>query len=667
MQMGKSILKHLHNKQLLLFLIALVLPCSVLVVLTWQVIGQQKELTVKRQADERRRTGQEIGRDLLARLEDIKLHEVSASSMGTKSLNTLDYTRPEVILVALTDGNRLWLPWEVDPAVNRMAPWSDDQAQRIRRAEQEEFIHQRWDQADQLYLECLNEASDPAQKAHLRLLRARLLSKSGDSDSSLAHYRQILETDPNITDEHGIAFCLYAMSPLIEKADAFEHVLARIEHRLTTPHWLIPGETYLIRDIIDRLMNAIGAEDSQRETASAMQANILTRIGKQEVALALQKDFPRLALLSPANGSQKSRTPIWLAYGEAPVLISLAPALPGERRLLIAVQGQDMLDTLLAPTPHAKATVVNTAFALGSDHEGQALGSSFPGLSILFSGEIREASWEDGRLQHSFYWVALCVVLCVTLLGAYFLWRDVTRELRLAAMRSQFIASVSHELKTPLTAIRIFSETLRLGRAKDAETRSEYLDTIVHESQRLTRLLNNVLDFSKIEKGKRRYHKEPACLAEIGRAVAETMQYPLMQQGFHLDVSMGDDLPEFCVDRDAMEQALLNLLSNAMKYSGSSREIELRIHRRHDKIIMAVKDRGIGIETSERTRIFEKFHRVASPENERIPGTGLGLALVAHIVEAHCGRIEVQSRPGEGSTFSIYLPLETNHASNSHC
>ncbi|MCP4450253.1 MAG: HAMP domain-containing histidine kinase, partial [Planctomycetes bacterium] len=180
-------------------------------------------------------------------------------------------------------------------------------------------------------------------------------------------------------------------------------------------------------------------------------------------------------------------------------------------------------------------------------------------------------------------------------------------------------------------------------------------------------LLNNVLDFSKIEKGKRRYHKATASLAEIGRTVAEAMQYPLMQQGFHLEVSMEDDLPDVRVDRDAMEQALLNLLSNAMKYSGSSRDTDLGIHSQDDHIVMAVKDRGIGIELSDRTRIFEKFHRVASPENERIPGTGLGLALVAHIVEAHAGHIEVKSRPGEGSTFAIYLPLEKDHASHPDC
>jgi len=243
----------------------------------------------------------------------------------------------------------------------------------------------------------------------------------------------------------------------------------------------------------------------------------------------------------------------------------------------------------------------------------------------------------------------------------------VTRELRLAAMRSQFIASVSHELKTPLTAIRIFAETLRLGRFKDSQTKSEYLDTIVNESHRLTRLLNNVLDFSKIEKGKRTYQKELSRVSDIIQAAAGAFQYPMTQHGFDLKVSIEDDLPDIRVDRDAIGQALLNFLSNAMKYSGESRDIELNARREDDHVVIAVKDRGIGIEAAEQTRIFEKFYRVTSKENERIPGTGLGLALVAHIVEAHTGRIEVKSRPGEGSTFSLVLSLEKSHASNSHC
>ncbi len=225
-------------------------------------------------------------------------------------------------------------------------------------------------------------------------------------------------------------------------------------------------------------------------------------------------------------------------------------------------------------------------------------------------------------------------------------------------MRSQFVSSVSHELKTPLTAIRMFAETLRLGRSRNKKTQEEYLDTIVNETQRLTRLLNNVLDFSKIEKGKRIYRLEPASLSEIIQASARAMNYPLSQHGYKLHVHAEEGLPDIRVDRDALEQAILNLLHNAMKYSGESREIDLRLQRKDAYALIQVIDRGIGIDSREQKRIFEKFYRVPTKENERTAGTGLGLALVSHIAKAHGGHIEVESTPGKGSTFSIFLPLE---------
>jgi signal transduction histidine kinase len=205
----------------------------------------------------------------------------------------------------------------------------------------------------------------------------------------------------------------------------------------------------------------------------------------------------------------------------------------------------------------------------------------------------------------------------------------------------------------------MFAETLRLGRSKNLKTQAEYLDTIVNESQRLTRLLNNVLDFSKIEQGQRIYMLEPTSLSEIIQASARAMKYPLSQQGFELNVHVEEGLPDVRVDKDALEQAILNLLNNAMKYSGESHEIDLRLQRKDDQALIQVIDRGVGIDPREQKRIFEKFYRVPMPENERIVGTGLGLTLVSHIVKAHGGNIGVESAPGKGSTFSIYLPLES--------
>ena len=228
----------------------------------------------------------------------------------------------------------------------------------------------------------------------------------------------------------------------------------------------------------------------------------------------------------------------------------------------------------------------------------------------------------------------------------------------MADMRSQFVASVSHELRTPLTAIRMFAETLQMDRPLTPAARTEYLDTIVTESERLTRLIDNVLDFSAIDRGQRRYRLERAPLAPVVRQAAGTMQYPLAQKGFQLRVDADDDVPDVRMDADAIQQALLNLLGNAMKYSRDDRRIELTLSGVNGHAVVEVRDYGVGIAPPDQARIFERFYRVSVQENSRVPGAGLGLSLVDHIVKAHGGFVKVTSAPGEGSTFAIHLPIE---------
>jgi signal transduction histidine kinase len=204
----------------------------------------------------------------------------------------------------------------------------------------------------------------------------------------------------------------------------------------------------------------------------------------------------------------------------------------------------------------------------------------------------------------------------------------------------------------------MFAEALQMKYATDPAVHKEYLDTIVNESERLTRLLNNVLDFSRIDRSQKNYQMEMLPLGEVVYAAAQTMQYPFAEQGFRLGLTIIDDgIPPVLIDRDAILQAILNLLTNAMKYSGKSRTIELQLSAENGSAIIRVTDHGIGIPADEQKRIFEKFYRSPIPENQAIAGTGIGLALVAHIVEAHGGTVQVQSKPGEGSTFSIHLPI----------
>jgi len=647
-----------HHKQVLLFLIAVVLPSTVLVVLTWHMIGQQQELSEKRMADERHRMATEIGQKLLVRLEEIKLHEVSATASVAKPPNTIDYTSGEIILTGLAEGERLVLPWEANQSHDRLSPDETAFFEKIRRAEQEEFSRRRFDQASTLYLECIEEVQKPAEQAYARLLRARVLAKSDQVDESVAEYRKVLAVSSRITDEHGIPFCLYAAGRLLERGDSYDEVVQLIESELNAKRWLSPAESYVIRDMVNVLVES-GTEDStRRQAAEEFRQQILKRINLQEKVLALQRDFPKLAMMAQWAMPEQQTESVWIPYGEELWLVSLAPALTARQRLAIVVRGKSIVDSIAASTPYSETIPADVRFTTGTDLEGESLGPSFPGLRLAYTTDNGLSTVSDWGLQRSFYLIALFLVLCATLFGAYFLWRDVGRELRMAEMRSQFIASVSHELKTPLTAIRIFAETLRMDRLKDTKAKTEYLDTIVNESHRLTRLLNNVLDFSKIEKGKRTYRREPACLSEIVNAAVQATQYPLKQQDFHLNVHIEDELPDISVDRDAIGQAILNLLSNAMKYSGESRRIDLRVQKRAGHAVIEVSDRGIGIDPAQQKRIFEKFYRVPSEENQRIPGTGLGLALVLHIVKAHDGHVEVRSVLGKGSTFSIHLPLE---------
>jgi signal transduction histidine kinase len=260
--------------------------------------------------------------------------------------------------------------------------------------------------------------------------------------------------------------------------------------------------------------------------------------------------------------------------------------------------------------------------------------------------------------------MTLGVLLALILLGGLTLaFRAAGRELRLSQMKSTFVSNVSHELRTPLASIRVFGEFLRLGRVRGSEKVSEYGEYIETESRRLTQLINNILDFSKIESGAKTYRFERADIRAIVDDTLKTLEIRLRHTGFEIDLEARDEpLPLVSVDRGAMRQALSNLLDNAVKYSGDSRRIVIRLGNRHGMVTIAVKDFGIGISSSEQNKIFDRFHRVSTGLIHDVKGSGLGLSIVSHVVKAHGGKIRVKSEPGKGSTFTISLPEDTSAA-----
>jgi signal transduction histidine kinase len=259
--------------------------------------------------------------------------------------------------------------------------------------------------------------------------------------------------------------------------------------------------------------------------------------------------------------------------------------------------------------------------------------------------------------------LALMIVLALAMgLGVFLVAGAAAREVRVAELKSNFVASVSHDLKTPLALIQLFAETLELGRVRTPERAQEYYRIINGESKKLTRLIENILDFSRMEAGLRPYRMEPADLSESVGKVLTRMETQFSQGNFTVTPRIESDLPRILADEGAAEQAIENLLANAMKYSGDSRHIEISAGRVNGHIVVSVTDHGIGISRREQGRIFRKFYRVQRELGGGPQGTGLGLAIVDHTMRGHGGFVRVQSEPDRGSTFSLHFPIPSENA-----
>jgi len=286
---------------------------------------------------------------------------------------------------------------------------------------------------------------------------------------------------------------------------------------------------------------------------------------------------------------------------------------------------------------------------------------SYEGVRLLL--RYRDRSIEEEVRRLAVTKTALIGFIDLMLLaGLALVWTNVRRELRLSRLKSDFVANVSHELKTPLALIRLFAETLELGRVPTEEKKKQYHGIINKESRRLTQLINNILDFSRIEAGRKEYRFRRADAGAVVRDVVDAYRFPIEHLGFTLELDVADDLPEMEIDPEALSQALINLLNNAIKYSLEEKSIRVSARREGDRVRVTVKDRGIGIPKGEQKRIFEKFYRVESALVHTTKGSGLGLALVQHITEAHGGHVEVVSAPGEGSAFTLSLPVREEAA-----
>ncbi len=255
-----------------------------------------------------------------------------------------------------------------------------------------------------------------------------------------------------------------------------------------------------------------------------------------------------------------------------------------------------------------------------------------------------------------YIWTGVLVILLLIAVGAFAV-QAVGRQIRLNRMKNDFIATVSHELKTPLASMRLLVDTLLEGRTRDEAHAGEYLRMIARENERLTRMIENFLSFSRMERNKNAFTIAPASPVEIVEDAVDSVCTKYRANQCRLETELADGLPEIPADHDAIVTVLINLLDNACKYTADDKQIRLSLFREDDEVCFAVADNGIGMSRRQVRRIFDSFYQVDDSLSRAAQGCGLGLSIVHFIVNAHKGRIEVDSEPGKGSTFTVRLPI----------
>jgi len=516
---------------------------------------------------------------------------------------------------------------------------------RWQKAERLEFAEGKPSEAAKVYASVAAEASDADEAAGTLLARARCLARTRDTSEAIRILSRTLSEKrfARATDPQGRLIMADALARAIElSADRSGRPCRAMARRLA-----------------DRL------NDYRAPGLPAGQRRFLMQ--KLESLLPCAVQFPTLAAEElaadfieldnkPADGEELSRTKLpatWQLVSPDRRVVALFRTGTIRSELRAALGQQTAADgvvfDLLPPGEELGPGVVSSV----------AAGSGVPGWQLAVSLEDRSGFDSAAQAQVAAYvWTAILVILATAVLAGL-IGRSFQRQMRLARLKNDLVATVSHELKTPLASMRVLVDTLLDDRRLDEVKTREYLRLVAKENLRLSRLIDNFLTFSRMERNRHAFEPRPTEVAEVIDQVIETLGERFESPGCRFEIRLEPGLPPIMADRDAMVTAVLNLLDNAYKYTGDQKHIALRVHVDDGAVCFEVTDNGIGLSGAAARRIFKRFYQVDQRLSRAVGGCGLGLSIVKFIAAEHGGSVRLSSRPGRGSTFTLAVPVVT--------
>jgi signal transduction histidine kinase len=655
-----------------IFISVVVASGSILAYLSINNISNLKELTEKRVLEGQKNLAQIISTDIQDEINNLAGRFTESISNTDKDNNDAikSYETLELVgnsFIIDRHGNFLW-PWFIDVLENKIEKNPSERFKtNFSRAERAEFIEKDFRKASQFYLASLKESVSNSDSAKSLNALARLSVKMGDEQKALIYYSTITSKYYSVSDGYGFPYIYYAIPQLIKISGNSnkEKVLQEIKFCLSRIEAGDIPLNHSTGNILSQVTNWADTKEINNEKLAGV-SKLIQRINSWLAFIDRNGEVIRDRI------SKGTRTENPLIGDWYTALNRITP--DPEELILINLEADSpagftiSLDQIWSKVSEKEFTV-DTEFTFEvelisrvnevSSPEDRLttiaeISQYFPGHQVLVKLKNESLITEFIKRRSWIYGIALALLLGGMILGVLLILRDISREEHLAQLRSDFISNVTHELKTPLTSVQLFTESIILDRINSEADKREYLRIILKETESLKRMINNILEFSKKEKGKLEYKFEKVNVTSLVNMAINDLDYWLVEKGFTIQTQVENNVTA-TADQDALNQAIINLLSNAIKFSRERKEILVGLREEKGAVMIEVEDKGIGIPEDQKHLIFEAFYRVGQKDAEDISGTGLGLTVVKEIVEAHHGKILFESKLNEGSKFTIIL------------
>jgi signal transduction histidine kinase len=618
----------------LLFALLTLVPALALGWLTFELVRTDRELERER-LRERAQAAAERAADRIVAASHQRLTDLERL-VGASATLPADVIRVDV------DGEKVSVNPPAALAYYPDTPGIDEQNAAFVDGERIEHAERNPAKAAEWFARLAAGAKDPALRAGALLRLARNQHKAGDVAAALATYDWMAAIEAVVAGTPAELLALVGRSSVLEAAGRSAETKSTgqlLMTGLTDGRWHLGRTTYETHlESARRWAGDAAQHTSDRHRASSTFADIYDRWRADGSAPPRGWRIVDGGLVLTSGASDARRLTVLIA-GTA-FLQQAWSGVPDVDVLLTSPEGTRLHGVI----PQDVSTAVRTPDASGLPWTLRVAGGRF------------EAEPPEGIVRRQLLLWGFVMVLLLLAGSAYVTWRGVSRELAVARLQADFVAAVSHEFRTPLASLRHLSDMLAQRRVPDEDQRQQCYDHLVRESGRLERLVEELLDFGRLEEGQYRFTFEPVELSSLVSDVITAFEQHSGARGHRVEFSsLGQ--PTAPVDRAAFTRALWNLLDNAAKYSPDADTIWVQLFVDGGKAVIRVRDQGLGIEPGEQAQIFGKFVRGSGASVRDVSGTGLGLAMVRHIVDAHGGHVSVESEPNKGSTFALTLPL----------